>query len=151
VKYYTNSGVFINNEFPVLTTSYKVPRYDILFTPNLTATEIQYNNEIGYFTVEVMQNSDYKSKPLKFIVNPKCNTNNVFYFVNKLGGIDSFNFLRENTMKSSISDQVTYIKNNVEYNDINELEYVHSKRYDTKYTAETTLLDGKQAEYIVEL
>jgi hypothetical protein len=150
VKFYTGSGVFITSITPSLITRYVRPRFDIRFTPDLLTTELAYNNEIGYFTVEVLQGATVKTRPLKFIVNPKCVTNNVFYFVNKIGGLDSFNFLKEESMKSSIDNQVTYIKN-IEFNGINEGEYVHSKSYFQKFTAETTLLDKEQAEYITEL
>jgi hypothetical protein len=151
VKYYTVSGVYINSEVPTVSSSYTRPRLDIRFTPNLQATELLFHNDIGYFTVEVLQGTTVKTRPLKFIVNPKCNTNNVFYFVNKIGGLDSFNFLREKSLKGSITEQVTYFKNDIDFNNINELEYVHSKKYNENFTAETTLLDGEQAEYITEL
>ena len=146
-KYYTNSGVFLMQDSDVLLTESKNTRKDFYFKCNVQYVESQTNKQVGY--VEVSCGS---GKPVIYTVEAKCNDNHEIFFVNEIGGIDSFNFLGENEYDSKINKQTTYFINPTrKYTTTKELEVIGQHINKVEHTLKTTIVDSDTAVWLNEM
>lgn len=146
-KYYTNSGVFLTQDGDILLTESKNGRKDFYFKCNVQYVESQTNKQVGY--VEVSCGS---GQPVIYTVEAKCNENHEIFFVNEIGGIDSFNFLGEKEYDSKINKQSTYFINPTrKYTTTKELEVIGQHINKVEHTLKTTIVDSNTAIWLNEM
>lgn len=146
-KYYTNSGVFLMQDSDILYMEQHNMRKDFYFKLNVQYVEGETNKQVGY--VEVSCGS---GEPVIYTVEAKCNQNNEIYFVNEIGGIDSFNFLGEREFNSKINSQTTYFMNPTrKYGTVKELEVIGQHINKVEHTLMTTIVDSDTALWLNEM
>ena len=151
-KYYTISGKYLGEDSTLAFKENPYMRHDFYFDLSINSTEAMTNKQVGYAEVVATYNGEEITNPIRYDVVPKCNQNNEIYFVNELGGIDSFNFLGERSYKSQIDDQITYFKNPTrKFGLIKELELVAQKKNKVRHTLKSTILDTETALWLNEL
>jgi hypothetical protein len=153
-KYYTNSGVFLTAQTSYLYREITGYRHDWYDTFDLANVEANFNRQVGY--VEVMAvdaaTGEELSYPVRYNIKPKCNGNCEIFFVNKTGGIDSFNFTGVAGISGEAKNSVTYLKNPVgNFLKIQALEYVKQKRNEIKFSNVSSLIDNDTALWLNEL
>lgn len=127
-------------------------RFDFYFENDIATVENITNMQVGYVEVVGMNGNTEITNPVRYNVEPKCNQNNEIYFVNELGGIDSFNFLGERQYNASIDDQTTYFKNPIrKWERIKEIEIVGQKKNKVEHTLKTTIIGEEEAKWLNEL
>ena len=151
-KYYTVSGVYLGEDSNVLyTESYKY-RLDFYFSLDLEGVEASTNKQVGYVMVEALNGSDSLTNAIRYDIVPKCNKNNEIFFVNEVGGIDSFNFLGERIYDASIDDQSTYFRNPTgRWGKVKEIEIVGQKKNKVEHTLTTTIINSDTAKWLNEM
>lgn len=151
-RYYTVSGKFLGQDSAVLYTENPKYRFDFYFTLDLEGIETSTNKQVGYVLVSAMAGDDELTNPIRFDIVPKCNQNNEIFFVNEVGGIDSFNFLGERSFEASIDDQTTYFRNPTgRWGKIKELEIVGQKKNKVEHHLKTTIIDSDTARWLNEM
>ena len=151
-KYYTMSGVYLGEDSTVIyTESYKY-RLDFYFSLDLEGIEASTNKQVGYVLVEAMNGSSSLTNAIRYDIVPKCNQNNEIFFVNEVGGIDSFNFLGERVYEAKIDDQTTYFRNPTgRWGKVKEIEIVGQKKNTVEHTLTTTIIDERTARWLNEM
>lgn len=151
-RYYTQSGQFLQMESSTIKVDNLTMRKDFYFKFNIDVVERNTNKQVGYCTVVANEGGTELTYPVRFNVVPKCNQNNVIYFVNEIGGIDSFNFLGERQLKAGIDEQTTYFKNPVRpFTTIKEIESVGQKMVEQKHELKTTIIGSDTAKWLLEM
>ena len=146
-KYYSNSGKFLMQDSDILYTEQHEKRKDFYFKLNVQHVENETNRQVGYVEVSCGKGDD-----VVYNVEAKCNSNNEIFFVNELGGIDSFNFLGERDHDSKISNQTTYFINPTrKYGTTKELEVVGQKVNKVEHTLTTSIIDMPTALWLDEM
>ena len=146
-KYYSNSGKFLMQDSDVLYKERHEKRTDLYFKFNVQYVEGETNRQVGYVEVSCGKGDDVVYK-----VEAKCNANNEIFFVNELGGIDSFNFLGERDHDSKIQNQTTYFINPTRrYVITKELEVVGQKVNKVEHTLTTSIVDMYTALWLDEM
>lgn len=146
-KYYTNSGVFLTQDSSVLQIENFDIRKDFYFKCDIQTVENQYNKQVGYIEV-----SCGSGKPVIYTVDAKCNDNNEIFFVNEIGGIDSFNFLGERAYDSKIDKQTTYFINPTrKYSMTKEMEAIGQHVNKVEHTLTTSIVNSDTALWLNEL
>lgn len=146
-KYYSNSGKFLMQDSDMLYTEQHEKRNDFYFKLNVQHVENETNRQVGYVEVSCGKGDD-----VVYNVEAKCNSNNEIFFVNELGGIDSFNFLGERDHNSKISSQTTYFINPTrKYGTTKELEVVGQKVNNVEHTLTTSIIDMPTALWLDEM
>lgn len=151
-KYYTVSGKFLASD----TTTLHIDRYgmrtDFYFENDISTVESDTNKQVGYVDVVAMYGGSEITTRVRYNVVPKCNKNNEVFFVNELGGIDSFNFLGERVFDSQIDDQTTYFVNPTrDYSVTRELEIVGQKVNAVEHHLTSAIIDSRTAKWLDEL
>ena len=150
-NFYTNSGVFLQTDRTCEYIEQNGIRYDICDTLDLDNIEARYHHQVGYVDVYALVGGR-ESYPIRFNIKPKCKGNNEVFFLNELGGIDSFNFTNTKTVERSIDDQSTYFINPIkDWSDKYELQYVKQKMNKVSYTLSTHQVDIDTARWLNEL
>jgi len=150
-NFYTNSGVFLQTDRTCEYIEQNGIRYDIYDTLDLDNIEARYHHQVGYVDVYALVGGR-ESYPVRFNIKPKCKGNNEVFFLNELGGIDSFNFTNTKTVERSIDDQSTYFINPIkDWSDKYELQYVKQKMNKVSYTLSTHQVDIDTARWLNEL
>lgn len=151
-KYYTNSGTFLTSSDGCMYKEYANYRYDFYDDLDIDTVENSTHKQVGYVEVCAVYDGNELTYPVKYVVNPKCNENDTIFFINAIGGIDSFNFSGGTDDESSIDEQTIYRKNPKRpWGEIYELDYVKQKTVETTYTAKTGMIDRATAEWLKEL
>ena len=151
-KYYTVSGKYLGEDSTLAFKENPYMRHDFYFDLSINTMEASTNKQVGYVEVVAMYNGAEITNPIRYDIVPKCNQNNEIFFVNELGGIDSFNFLGERSYKSQIDDQITYFKNPTRnYGITKELELVAQKKNKVRHTLKSTILDTETSIWLNEL
>lgn len=146
-KYYTNGRLFLMQDSDVLHSEQLAYRKDYYFRLNIESVENSTNKQVGYVEVSC-GNGD----PIVYVVDAKCNDNNEIFFVNEIGGIDSFNFLGERQYDAKINNQTTYFMNPTrKYTAIKELEVVGQHINKVEHTLKTSIIDSDTARWLNEL
>lgn len=151
-KYYTTSGKYLGSDSDYILYDNNYYRKDIYFKLNIDAIEASTNKNVGYVEVSCNYNGTQAVKPIRYNIVPKCNDNNVIFFVNELGGIDSFNFLGERTYETKNDDMETYFINpTMPWRRTKELETIATKVNKVTHTLKTTLITANTAKWLNEL
>lgn len=156
--FYTNSGVFLETEWTtqlIEVSGDNVKRYDIYDNLELSDIEYVYDKQVGYVLVYFVNgggSSVELSEPVRFDIVPKCKGNHTIFFLNEIGGIDSFNFVNTKTVDMGIDNQSTYFVNPIKaYTDKYELEYSKQKRNKITNTVTTNQVDLHTAQWLNEM
>lgn len=151
-RYYTPSGKYLQTETTVLYHEHPTMRHDFYFDLDIAGVEAGTNKQVGYVLVDVLYGSTVVTNSIRFNVNPKCNQNNEIFFVNELGGIDSFNFLGERSYDTKINNQTTYFRNPTSnWGKIKELEMVGQKKNVVEHVLTSTIINTNTAKWLNEL
>jgi hypothetical protein len=151
-KYYTVSGKYLGVDYSLNYKEHPHMRHDFYFELDLGGIESSTNKEVGYVEVVATYNGEEITNPIRYDITPKCNQNNEIFFVNELGGIDSFNFLGERTYKTKIKNQTTYFQNPTRrYSMVKELEMIGQKVNSVEHKLTSTILDEETARWLNEL
>lgn len=151
-SFYTNSGVFLEDEWTTQFVEKNGIRYDIYDTFELGDIEATHDKQVGYILVYAVNGQTELTDPIRFDVVPKCMGNNEVFFLNELGGIDSFNFTNTKRVEREIDDQSTYFVNPIkDYTDRYELQYSKQKRNQITNTVSTHQIDLSTAKWLNEL
>lgn len=151
-KYYTLSGKYLGMDSTYNDKETSNMRQDFYFELDISGIEASTNKQVGYVQVYGTHNGTEITYPIRFDMIPKCNDNNEIFFVNEIGGVDSFNFLGERKYKSKIKSQTTYMRNPTRaYGDTKELEIVGGKKNDIDHTLNSTIIDKDTALWLNEL
>ena len=151
-KYYTLSGKYLGMDSTYNDKETSNMRQDFYFELDISGIEASTNKQVGYVQVYGTHNGTEITYPIRFDMIPKCNDNNEIFFVNEIGGVDSFNFLGERKYKSKIKNQTTYMRNPTRaYGDTKELEIVGGKKNDIDHTLNTTIINKDTALWLNEL
>ena len=151
-KYYTNSGQFLESDTDIEYVERNDMRTDFYLSFDLDGVEKRNSIQVGFVDVIGMNGGVEVTEPVRYTVIPKCNENHEVFFVNELGGIDSFNFLGEYIYESKINSLTTYMINPTRpYEDTLELEYNQHKRNEITKTLTTTIINGDTAKWLNEL
>lgn len=150
-NYYTNSGVFLESQTIYEYMETNGIRKDIYDVLDLDSIEARYHHQVGYVDVYPVING-VDQYPVRFNIKPRCKGNNEVFFINELGGVDSFNFTNQRVIERTIEDQSTYFVNPIApYQDVQELEYVKQKRNEVNVTLSTNQIDLSTAQWLNEL
>lgn len=150
--YYTVSGKYLETESSVIYTETNTMRKDFYFELDIDGVESRTNKQVGYVEVFANFGGAQITNRVRYNVMPKCNQNNEIFFVNELGGIDSFNFLGERNYKSKISKQTTYFKNPTrKYGITKELEIIGQKVNNVEHNLKSTIIDSDTALWLNEM
>lgn len=152
-KYYTNSGMFLTSYNTVMRKDSHNDRVDFYDTFNINQVENAYNHQVGYIDVVCATTTGKElTETLRYYVQPSCETNDTFYFINSIGGLDSYSFTGKKEEEIKIDDNVTYKKNPTRpYTDVYELEYVRQKTMEHTYTSTSSMIDKAMALWLEEL
>lgn len=151
-RYYTNSGVFLASENGYLKRYYTNYRMDFYDRLDIADVETTSGRQVGYVEVTVSVNGNDLTEPVVYEVVPRCEKTDTLFFINAIGGLDSFNFLGGTDVETAIDEITTYHKNPKRpYDTVYELEYVKQKSMDETYIAKTHTIDREMAEWLREL
>lgn len=151
-KYYSPSGQYLYLDNGAVKVDHNANRYDFYFELLIDYVESFTNKQVGYVEVNAVYDGEIITYPVIYHVEPKCNQNNEIFFVNELGGIDSYNFLGERIYEASIDDQTTYFKNPIrKWTNLKEIEVVGQKLNTIKHTLTTNIINSRVATWLNEL
>lgn len=151
-KYYTNSGVFLTSETGQHYKEKNNIRLDFYDYLNLLEVENAYGKQVGYVDIVATNGTTELTEGIRFIIKPRCTDNKVLWFVNKIGGVDSFNFTSSHSMETKIKENEVFYRNNIApMSDTYVIENVRKKNIETTYTYSTHQLKSKWVEYLTEL
>lgn len=151
-NYYTNSGMFLESDTTFEYRERNGIRYDFYDTLDISGVESRYHHQVGYVLVYGMIGSLEITYPVRFNVRPRCKENNELFFVNELGGIDSFNFTNTKTIERKIDDLSTYKMNPIRpWGDTYEIQHVKGKNNKITKILSTNQLNNDTAEWLNEL
>lgn len=151
-KYYTNSGQFLESDTNIELVERNEMRTDFYLSFDLDGVEKRNSIQVGFVDVIGMNGGVEVTEPVRYNVIPKCNENHEVFFVNEIGGIDSFNFLGEYIYDSKINSLTTYMINPTRpFEDTLELEHNQHKRNEVTKTLTTTIINGDTAKWLNEL
>ena len=151
-RYYTNSGVFLTSATGYLKRYYTNQRMDFYDRLDIEGVEASSNRQVGYVEVTVSVNGHDITSPVVYEVVPRCENTDTLFFINAIGGVDSFNFLGGTDVETAIDELTTYFKNPKRpYTTVYELEHVKQKSMDESHIAKTHSIDRDIAEWLREL
>jgi len=154
-NYYTNSGVFLESSWTTQYVEKNGKRIDIYDTFELSSIESVHNKQVGYVDVYFVNgdgSNTLLSNAIRYNVIPHCDGNDEVFFLNEIGGIDSFNFTSKKQVARSISDQNTYTKTPTRnYVNVYDHEYILNKRNKITTTLTTNQIDGGIADWLNQL
>lgn len=151
-NYYTNSGMFLESDTTFEYRERNGIRYDFYDTLDISGVESRYHHQVGYVLVYGVIGSLEITYPVRFNVRPRCKENNELFFVNEIGGIDSFNFTNTKTIERKIDDLSTYKMNPIRpWGDIYEIQHVKGKNNKITKILSTNQLNKDTAEWLNEL
>jgi len=152
-RYYTNSGRYLTQEKTNIKKEYNLIRVDFYDTPDLLTIEQNYNTQVGFVLYNIVDSANtIISNDLRYDVVPSCNPNNIVFFINELGGIDSFNFLGDKSVEYNIDDQLTYSTTPTRpFTNSKFIEQVKSKYQSVTHTTATALINSYTADWLNEL
>ena len=151
-RYYTNSGVFLSSSNGYLKRYYTNNRMDFYDRLDIDGVETTSNRQVGYVEVTVSVNGHDITEPVIYEVVPRCEKTDTIFFINAIGGLDSFTFLGGTDVETSIDELTSFFKNPKRpYTSVYELEFVKQKSMEENYIAKTHTIDRNMAEWLREL
>ena len=153
--FYTNSGVFLETEWTTQYVERNGKRIDIYDTFELNDIEAAYDKQVGYVLVYATPSNGsdtHLTQPIRFDIMPHCDGNNEIFFLNEIGGVDSFNFTSNKQITRRIDNQNTYSKTHTRtFTNLFDHEYVLNKRNKITTTISTNQVDVGIADWLNQL
>lgn len=150
--FYTNTGRHLESTTSNERTERHSLRTDFYDKLEVEQVEARHAVQVGYVDVYAMQGGTEASYPVRYNIIPRCGNNNEIFFLNRYGGVDSFNFTNGVTIKYSAQDEMTAIKTRVQNPTTeNEIRFVNDKTLETEYTLKTHLIPMTQADLLSDL
>lgn len=151
--FYTNSGVFLEEEWTTQLVETNGKRIDIYDNFELSDIEYVHNKQVGYILVYAYNGmSTQLTEPIRFDVMPHCQGNNEIFFLNELGGVDSFNFTNTKQVEWKIGSQSMYSKTHTrQFTTLYDHEYVLNKDNKVSRTLSTNQISIDIAEWLNQL
>ena len=151
--FYTNSGVFLEEEWTTQLVETNGKRIDIYDNFELSDIEYVHNKQVGYILVYAYNGiSTQLTEPIRFDVIPHCQGNNEIFFLNELGGVDSFNFTNTKQVEWKIGSQSMYSKTHTrQFTTLYDHEYVLNKDNKVSRTLSTNQISIDIAEWLNQL
>lgn len=151
--FYTNSGVFLEEEWTTQMVEVNGKRIDIYDNFELSDIEYVHNKQVGYILVYAYNGmSTQLTEPIRFDVMPHCQGNNEIFFLNELGGVDSFNFTNTKQVEWKIGSQSMYSKTHTrQFTTLYDHEYVLNKDNKVSRTLSTNQISIDIAEWLNQL
>lgn len=151
-SFYTNGGVFMESQSTYMFREKNGIRYDFIDLIDLDAVEGRHGRQVGYILVTAMNGNTEISYPLKLVVQPKCSGNHEIFFMNELGGVDSFSFTDKQDDTYSIGEQMTFKRNPINgYGDTYMIEEVYQKQTDETHSLTKYSVSAEVARWLNEL
>lgn len=151
-NYYTNSGVFLESQYTTQYIEKNNIRYDIYDTFELNEIEARHDKQVGYILVYGWDGNKEITEPIKFEIMPHCDGNNEIFFLNEIGGIDSFNFTNTKSVSRTIGSQTTYNINHIRpYTTEYEHQYIKAKRDKIITTLSSNHINQEVADWLNQL
>lgn len=152
-KYYTNSGSYLTSSTGYVYRDVSNNRMDFYDTFDIESVESNTGHQVGYVeVVAVSQGGDELTYPIRFEVQPRCGMTDTLFYINAIGGLESFTFMGGVTENSSIDEITIYRKNPKKpYEDTYELDFVKQKSMDDTVTVKTHRIDRTTAQWLKEL
>lgn len=151
-SFYTNGGVFMESQTTVMLREKNGIRYDFYDVIDLDSVEGRHGKQVGYILVTAMNGSTEISYPLKLVVMPKCSGNHEIFFLNELGGVDSFSFTDKQEDTYGISSQETFKRNPIiGYGDTYQVENVAYKVTSETHSLTKNSVSADVAHWLNEL
>ena len=151
-SFYTNSGVWLEDEWTTQYVEKNGKRYDIYDNFELNDIEYSTDKQVGYVLVYACKGLEEITDPIRFDIMPHCDGNNEIFFLNELGGVDSFNFTNTKQITRGINSLNTYSKTHTRnYVDVFDHEYVLNKINKVSTTLSTNQIDQGIAAWLNEL
>lgn len=150
--YYSPSGMFLAKRVGCVRREYTNNRIDFYDDLKIEEEEQQAKRSVGFVDVWVYsEGQPIVENPVVFHVEHKCEDFHTVFFVNELGGLDSYSFRDKRAVSSSIDEQSNYVVNNVDYFDRSyEFEHTNTKKMDATVTL-SARCDMETAEWLREL
>lgn len=151
--FYTNSGVFLEEEWTTQLVETNGKRIDIYDNFELSDIEYVHNKQVGYILVYAYNGmSTQLTEPIRFDVMPHCQGNNEIFFLNEIGGVDSFNFTNTKQVEWKIGSQSMYSKTHTrQFTTLYDHEYVLNKDNKVSRTLSTNQISIDIAEWLNQL
>lgn len=151
--FYTNSGVFLEEEWTTQLVETNGKRIDIYDNFELSDIEYVHNKQVGYILVYAYNGQNTQiTEPIRFDVMPHCQGNNEIFFLNELGGVDSFNFTNTKQVEWKIGSQSMYSKTHTrQFTTLYDHEYVLNKDNKVSRALSTNQISIDIAEWLNQL
>ncbi len=157
-KYYTESGVYITTitSSPIYFSFSSDIIVNLTFKLNINDVETNYNKQVGYSLVNVLDinNNEILIEPVRYNINPSCNKNFEVFYLNSMGGMESFNFLYNIEQINKVGETLTHTTNNIlmQINSHNpNVEIIKTKQHSNTYRATTEYVTKEEAKKIMEI
>ena len=151
-NFYTNGGVFMESNTTYMFREKNGIRYDFYDVIDIDSVEGRHGKQVGYIEVIAMNGSTEISYPLKLVVMPKCSGNHEVFFLNELGGIDSFSFTTKEEVSYTIQDNDTFKRNPIlGYGDTYLIEDVANKTTSEEHTISKDSVSAEIGHWLNEL
>lgn len=149
VKKYTPSGVLIESEYSLFTIN-NTYRIDYIIDPKISVAEATYGKTVGYFEVVIMGNDGVTpiSNTIRYNVVPKCMTPRTLFFLNELGGFDSYTFRGSVEEKIDIDDNETYTMKYVMKDNVKTMSAVAYKTMENMVTVNTGKISHAEGKWL---
>ena len=149
IKCYTPSGILITTKSPTLTID-NTYRIDYIIDPNISNIEAQYGKVVGYMEVDVVGRDSVTpiSNVVRYNVVPKCATPRTLFFLNELGGIDSYTFRGSIEEKIDIDDNEAYTIKYAKQNNIKTMSAVAYKSMENMVTVNTGKISHAEGKWL---
>lgn len=150
--YYTCSGFFLESQTDCIYTEVNGVRTDFYDVFDLEHVEARHNKQVGYVDVFAMDGDDEATVPVRYNVHAKCAGGQEVFFINEIGGVDSFTFNGISSVQMQIDDMSTYKVNPINaWGDTKSLERVKRKRNEVIHTLRSGLISQDEAEWLNQL
>lgn len=151
-RYYTNGGEFLMVQDGTMMKEGHYGRIDFYDTLDISNVEAQRGAMVGYVDVTAVSAGKELTEPVTYRVMPKCNDNQTLFFLNKLGGLDSFTFLAGKEDAYDLTGDVNYFSNplGVEVAQF-ELEFIKQRQQTLKRTLVSQQVDRDMARWLSEM
>ena len=149
LKKYTPSGVLIDEYFSLITID-NTYRIDYIIDPKISETETTYGKTVGYFEVVIMGNDGVTpiSNTVRYNVVPKCMTPRTLFFLNELGGMDSYTFRGSVEEKIDIDDNETYTMKFTLKDNVKTMSAVAYKSMENMVTVNTGKISHAEGKWL---
>ena len=151
--YYTTGGLLIASKHSNMLTERNGIKFDLYDNLEIDKVEMEVGKQVGYVKVAACAiNQSRLTDYITYTVRPKCHSNNEIFFVNELGGIDSFNFVAEKVDSYQIDDLKTYNVNHTrEFGDTYQWQMVANKKNKQVIRISTSQISKETALWLNEL